>query len=344
MCQKEIRKPTLRVFVMLLLGGGLCFGVSGSAWATDLYVNNVFGDDRANGQSPVFIESSIGPVRTMGRALRLAGPGVVIRLAKTGVEYAEESAVCNVQGADGLPITVEGQGAVFSGLAKPSDRLWEYAGQGHYLLKEPYRQRVAVVADGDVQRVRSFFGISRPNLDDHAFALWKGELLVRFADKKTPAEHKVRVSQLDVALMLHEIEHLVFRDITFQGFAVDGVQIRGNAKGVQFERCTFQDNGRLGAFVTNAASVSFADCRFARNGVASVKAVHVSQVTFQGAPPEGILLDASSRKVEKELAVAPTPSKLAPAETAEKPNESEPSAPAPKTEKPKARPSFFKED
>ena len=64
-----------------------CLGVTvfsfSEAYAKDLFVNNVAGSDNQNGQAPKGDGGKSGPVRTISRAMSLAGKGDTIYVSKT---------------------------------------------------------------------------------------------------------------------------------------------------------------------------------------------------------------------------------------------------------------------
>src|SRR5687768_9027411 len=92
--------------------------------ARDIYVDNVGGDDLFNGA--VATEAGWeGPVRTIARAMQLAGPHDRVVLANTGKSYRETVSLSGRHSGSPLePFTLEGNGAVLDGSAPIDPRLW----------------------------------------------------------------------------------------------------------------------------------------------------------------------------------------------------------------------------
>lgn len=74
------------------------------------------------------------------------------------------------------------------------------------------------------------------------------------------------------ALLIHRASHLVFRDLAFVAFGVDGVQLRGPLEGIRFEHCKFAHNTRTGLAAYAGARADLTDCYFESNAVAGVRA------------------------------------------------------------------------
>lgn len=108
------------ILVVFLLGL-LC-----EARAADLFVNNVTGNDASDGLS------KSNSVKTIARAVALAGAGDTVNLERTGRDYAEEVVFADKGGEPGRPITLDGHGATLdgskpcpsTGWKKVDDKLW----------------------------------------------------------------------------------------------------------------------------------------------------------------------------------------------------------------------------
>ncbi len=96
--------------------------------ANEYYVDNVKGDDANDG-----VEAA--PFRTIQKALKLVNPGDTIFLTKNDEPYREEKVVLNKSGEAGMPITLDGRGAVLSGLQQYPSSVWTDLGNGVYSTK-----------------------------------------------------------------------------------------------------------------------------------------------------------------------------------------------------------------
>src|SRR5262245_5623529 len=99
-------RARLAALLWLLLG-------CSSAVAGDIFVNNVVGDDRRGGSSPVVTSESGGPCRSIAKALRISLPGDRIVIANTGQPYREGITLQGGRhsGSDRFPTTILGNGA-----------------------------------------------------------------------------------------------------------------------------------------------------------------------------------------------------------------------------------------
>ena len=71
------------------LAASLIWIAATSISARDFHIDNVSGDDRNDGGSPSQVSDRVGPMRSIARALKAAGPGDQIILANTGEPYRE---------------------------------------------------------------------------------------------------------------------------------------------------------------------------------------------------------------------------------------------------------------
>ena len=101
-------------------------------WSTpapgrEIFVDNLSGNDRFNGQQPRGTAELFGPVRTIARALRLAGAGDVILLAKNKEPYRESISLVGSRhsGTAKDPFVIRGNGAILDGSVPVPARAWE---------------------------------------------------------------------------------------------------------------------------------------------------------------------------------------------------------------------------
>ena len=80
----------------------------------EIFVDNVAGDDRFTGQMASDPGGMAGPVRTLAKALRLAGCGDTIVLVKNDVPYRESISLAGSRhsGTPDEPFTIRGNGAI----------------------------------------------------------------------------------------------------------------------------------------------------------------------------------------------------------------------------------------
>lgn len=88
----------------------------------DLHVDPVEGNDAGDGLQK--------PVRTIGRAIRLAQPGDTIHLRP--MEYRDQATFQDKSGAPGRPITLDGHGATLNGCDPLDAKAWTEVSPGLY--------------------------------------------------------------------------------------------------------------------------------------------------------------------------------------------------------------------
>ena len=101
---------------------------AGSLSARTVHVDNVRGDDARDGAV------AGTAVRSLARGVSLCGPGDVLSLAASEIPYSEGLVFSGKGGTPAAPITVEGNGAVLSGLRAVGGEEWREAGPGLFLL------------------------------------------------------------------------------------------------------------------------------------------------------------------------------------------------------------------
>ncbi|MFP6764631.1 MAG: hypothetical protein VB858_13475, partial [Planctomycetaceae bacterium] len=83
------RFPSFGCAFSLLIFAVALAGPASDVRAETLYVNNRMGRDHNNGTQEKSVNETTGPVRTIQRALKLAGASDVISIANTGTPYYE---------------------------------------------------------------------------------------------------------------------------------------------------------------------------------------------------------------------------------------------------------------
>ncbi len=126
----------------------LCFAALREAAAREIFVSNTLGDDTQNGRYPTSSDVG-GPVRSLARAMQVAGPGDHINVANTGVPYREVVSLSggNNSGFVALPFVIAGNGAVLDGSAPIPDDAWTAMGHDLYRFPAGRRRQLAALSD-----------------------------------------------------------------------------------------------------------------------------------------------------------------------------------------------------
>jgi hypothetical protein len=229
------------------------------------YVNPDTGDDRHNGTAPAGTKGD-GPLRSIARAIRLAGPGDTIDLAKA-VYHEPIGFYGKKSGEPGRPITVDGHDAVICGSVALDPQSWTRVGPGLYRnvtlfktvlhSKWEFVARFSFVFDGKLQRMNH--SVKAPKVPWKAPAeLQPGQWTYRQDDAdayylkidpaKTLADYRIEVPVMVSGVQIDgSIAHLMFKNITVTHVINDGFALRvsppgGKVYDIRYENIRAVDN------------------------------------------------------------------------------------------------------
>ena len=241
-----------------------CGNVSGA----DIFVDNVGGDDRHDGNSPRSTSGGIGPTRTIRRALQLAHRGDRIVLAATGQPYRESITLAGgrVGGVRTRPFVLEGNGAVLDGSTPIPRQAWK-SHRGDVFYFQPRRIHFQqIFLDGaPAQRVIAPNSQTLPKLEPLEWCLFGGRVFFRVEPGKPPWNYDLRQADLPVGITLFEVRHVLVSNLIVQGFQLDGLNAHNDAD-CRIERVTSRGNGRSGISVGGSSRVEILNCLLGNNG------------------------------------------------------------------------------
>jgi len=257
---------------------GLLLGMSDAALARQLYVNNVAGNDQADGTAP---ESTIngGPVRTIGRALQLARPGDFLVIANTGIAYRESLSLSTADhcGTAVRPFTIQGNGAVLDGTQPIAVNAWEPVRGELYRFRPPHGgQHELFFADGKpVPEVPVDVSSGKlPKLAADQWCSHSGYIYFQMLPGKIPHDYKdmnaLYYAALPVGITLYNVHDVRIVDLTIQGFRRDGVNAHDGVRNARIGGLILRGNGRAGLAVGGSSQVEADGCLAGNNGTAQV--------------------------------------------------------------------------
>jgi hypothetical protein len=249
-----------------------------TAWpvadAAILYVDNRQGADVYNGHTARPIDIASGPVRTIDRALRLAGPGDTIIIANTGVPYTGPVALAGSQngGFERLPLTIVGNGAVVDGSQPVHPSAWTRVAPGLWRMT-PWRKGTYLLLEGgrplpEHPRPPNLDGLA--DLAEGHWTAYRGSIYLRLPGLEEPVDRVLGLAWEPMGLSLYKVQHVVIRDLTFQHFQVDGVNLHDLCSDVILENVRSIENARAGVTVAGSSAVTLRNCELAGNGRASL--------------------------------------------------------------------------
>jgi hypothetical protein len=94
--------------------------------------------------------------------------------------------------------------------------------------------------------------------------------MFRVEPGRLPADYDLACCGLQTGVTLYYIEGVVVRDLTVQGFQIDGISAHDVVRGATFERVTCRGNGRSGLSVGGSSRIELDHCRLGNNGHAQL--------------------------------------------------------------------------
>jgi hypothetical protein len=222
----------------------------------------------------VLVDPVKGPHRTIAEGLAALKAGDVLRLAPG--EY-RESIVLETSG-----VTIEGQGAVLTGLDPLDKAAFEPRGPEVYRIKLPALAagQPRVVLDGLTMDAESLL----EEMHDGEFVWARDVLYLHLPHGKEWGKVDVRLRVRRDGVVVRNASNVTIRNLTAEHWEGDAFRVEGRAEGVRLENC----EGRLaaggesrGLHVRDAATVAATSCRFRRNTMGA-HAIHRSRSVFAG--------------------------------------------------------------
>jgi hypothetical protein len=262
------------LFALLLL----CSPVAGR----EIFVDNVAGDDRFTGETAHDPGAMAGPVRTLAKALRLAGRGDVIVLAKNDAPYRESISLTGSHnsGTSQDPFTLRGNGAVLDGSAPAPAEKWElYEGAIFRLRGQPMGYAQLFLDGRPAVRVFAAQSAKRPpELQPRQWCSVGGRIYFCVDRTKLPGDYKLSYAHTPVGITLFHVEQVKITDLTVQGFQVDGINLYNSDRTVTLSKVTCRGNGRSGVAVGGASLATIDNSLLGNNGQAQLLALPNSEV------------------------------------------------------------------
>jgi hypothetical protein len=259
--------------------------VASEALATDLFVDNIAGDDRNNGQGAATVSRGNGPARTIGKALRLAQAGDRIFINPNGGKPYRECITLQGRPHSGfgdIILEIVGNGAVLDGSLSLAGADWEVLGEDLYALQPPKMAfQQLFLNDQAAVRVKTD-GTNIPELQPRQWCLLKGKIVYRTDPGRRPESYSPSCGGHPVAITLYDVHDVVIRDLKIRGYQLDGVNAHDNVTRCDLVGIDSSFNGRSGFSIGGASRVQLAGCTAAGNGVAQVRTEGYSRTHIAG--------------------------------------------------------------
>lgn len=268
--------------------------------AAEVFVDNLRGDDRNDGSSAASVAAARGPVRTIRRALELAGQGDQVVVANTGVAYREYLSLSafNHCGQPGRPFVIRGQGATLDGSAAVPPGLWRTVGPRLFAVRPPRRAVQRLFRDGKpLEQVDPPAGADRPGpLEDWQWTLVAGAMFLKVPEGVHPADEPLAWAELPVGITLYGVHDVVILDLTVQGYQLDGINAHDRVVECRLGGVTARGNGRAGITVAGTSRVRLDGCLLGDNGQAQLLSREFAQTRVE----TSVILDNTAPGVVRE--------------------------------------------
>ncbi len=267
---------SLQAVLVLLIGSGL----AGDVLAVDLFVDNQGGDDRNNGQATRTVTRGHGPVRTIGKALRLARAGDRIVINPNGGEPYRECITLQGGAHSGfgdIVLEIVGNGAVLDGSLSLAAADWEVIGEDLYATRPPKMSFQQLFLAGQPAARVKLSGDAIPQLEPRQWSLWKGQIVFRTDPGRIPSSYDPSCCGHPVAITLYEVHDVVIRDLSIRGYQLDGVNAHDNVWRCDLVGIQATENGRSGFSICGSSRVRLDGCSASGNGAAQVRTEGYSQ-------------------------------------------------------------------
>ena len=243
--------------------------------AVTFYVNNLSGNDGYSGRAAQLGGLRIGPVRTINRALRLARRGDRIELANTGQPYRESITFFGRRnsGIDGHPFVFEGNGAIVEGADPVPHTAWRPYSNYILSFRPPGLTYQQLFRDARPLTRRPVTNAAKglPELKPLEWALHGSRMYLRVEEDKIPRDYVLTYAARRTGITVLNVEHLVIKDLTVQGFQIDGVSFHTGNRHCTLLDVTARGNGRSGIRVGAASRVTINRGIIGSNGAAQVR-------------------------------------------------------------------------
>ena len=268
--------------VSLVLFGWL---LAAEVSAVDLFVDNLAGDDRNNAQGAATVTRGHGPVRTIGKALRLAAAGDRIVINPNGGEPYRECVTLQGgqhSGFGDIVLEIIGNGAVLDGSMSLAEADWEVIGDDLFATRPPKMSFQQLFLDGQPAARVPLAGKDIPELQPRQWCLHQGRIVFRAEAGRLPASYNPSCCGHPVAITLYEVHDLVIRDLSIRGYQLDGVNAHDNVWRCDLIGINATENGRSGFSIGGASRVRLEGCSASGNGAAQVRTEGYSQTHLVG--------------------------------------------------------------
>ena len=235
--------------------------------------------DGQNGQDSQDGLTTATSKQTIAAATSQLGPGDTLWLAPGQTFY--ESISFPVDGTPAQPITVEGNGAVISGLMAVPEDAWQDRGDGLFFQTSKIKWGALEPYLVDRNRTPLPRGRKPDSLQPGEAICTTDGLYIRCEPGRTPAGLGLQVTGRAAGIALANRSYLTVRNLTAEYFSNDGFNIHGYCRGLFFENITARYNGDDGFSIHEDVAAMVRGGHFHGNNF-GIQDVTASRSWYQG--------------------------------------------------------------
>ncbi|MCA9053661.1 MAG: right-handed parallel beta-helix repeat-containing protein [Planctomycetaceae bacterium] len=230
-----------------------------SVWGAAIYVDSRRGLDSLDGSTQTRVSQRSGPVRTLRRAMRVAGPGDRIVLTDNGTPYEAGLSLYGLQqsGSPSAPIEIVGNGCTISGAQQVEPTAWQMVDDKVWRITPLRKGWYQLILNGEAlpEVACPVDAAERPDLAESQWCAYRGAFYFRPPAGKDPPDLPLQIAAEQTGLSFVAVENVIVRDMIIEHFRQDGIHLHDRCRNITLENVTCRQNGRAGIVVGGTSSV-----------------------------------------------------------------------------------------
>ncbi len=280
--------------------------------AATVYVDNVGGDDLHDGAQEASLGGN-GPVRTLGKALRICHAGDRIVLANTGQPYRESISLSTAEHCGTLvsPFVIDGQGAILEGAEPVPGDAWENERGNVFRFRPPRSTYQQLFLEGQPAAQRKLLADDTrlPQLKPLEWYRRGANLYFCVEPDRLPRSYDLAYSERQTGITVYHVHDVVITNLIVQGFRLDGINVNDGVAGCEMVGVVSRGNGRSGITVAGSSKARIADCVVGDNGEEQLLAEGVSSTVVENSQLIANTAPAVTNRGAKLVVREPAPAK-----------------------------------
>ena len=202
-------------------------------------------------------------------------------VSNTGMAYHETLSLSGEKhsGSPVGPFVIEGSGATLDGSSLVAPKAWSHQDDDVFCF-QPARlgyQQLFLGGRPAVRHPTTPDDVSLPELEPLEWCLAAGKIYFRVQSGQLPDAHRPACCELQTGITLYHVHDVLVRNLTIQGFQLDGVAANDAVRSARLDRLACRANGRSGISVSGASRVELNACVLSDNGEGQLRSEGFAQ-------------------------------------------------------------------